>query len=61
MHTITRIADLRDLVREWRLAREGIAFVKPARGPRQPDRRGAPARPARCRERVRESAAVRAG
>jgi pantoate--beta-alanine ligase len=27
MHTITRIADLRDLVREWRLAREGIAFV----------------------------------
>jgi len=27
MQTITRIADLRDVVREWRLARESIAFV----------------------------------
>jgi len=27
MQTITRIADLRALVREWRLARESIAFV----------------------------------
>jgi pantoate--beta-alanine ligase len=27
MQTITRIADLRDIVREWRLARESIAFV----------------------------------
>jgi pantoate--beta-alanine ligase len=27
MQTITRIADLRELVREWRLARETIAFV----------------------------------
>lgn len=27
MQTITRIGELRDLVREWRLARESIAFV----------------------------------
>ncbi len=27
MQTITRIADMRALVREWRFAREGIAFV----------------------------------
>jgi len=27
MQTITRIADLREIVREWRLARESIAFV----------------------------------
>jgi len=27
MQTITRIDDLRALVREWRLARESIAFV----------------------------------
>jgi pantoate--beta-alanine ligase len=27
MQTVTRIAELRDIVREWRLARESIAFV----------------------------------